>query len=116
MYVDSTGSAAMVLFDKDAPGHIGALVEDEFGNWWHFYWGTTRFWGRAGCVFGFRVKANSWCVRYNGPITLRGINNASQFSGKYEDYVYLQGDFSKCVEQMKIRRGNTICIQIIVLK
>jgi len=106
IYKDDCGHAAMLLLDKDTVGHIGALVQDEAGDWWHFYWGTDGWGPRALCSLGVPVTPTSWCVEYTGETTLEQINNAAQFGGEYEESIYLSGDFSDCVDKMKNPTGR----------
>ena len=98
---DFTGEDAVVLYDEDFVGHIGVLVQDENGKWWHFYWGGWGLLGQLASVFGFDVIAESWCVEYTGdPTSLEEINNSGQYES-YEEMHYLTGDFSETVETFK---------------
>ena len=40
LYTDDQGSDAILLLDEKFVGHIGALIQDADGTWWHFYWGA----------------------------------------------------------------------------
>ena len=99
MFVDTKGTDAIVLYDEDAVGHIGLLVQDSDGTWWHFYWGTEGGKGgsfnRVSCAIGISVDPYSWCVEYTGEnLSLTDINSANQYGGQYEEMYYLVGDFS----------------------
>ena len=101
IYCDSHGTDAILVFDEDSPGHVGALIQDENGTWYHFYWGTADDWTRIACAFGFDVPAVTWCVEYDGDLNLNSINEAKQFSGEYEDMLLLQGDFSSVFTEIE---------------
>ena len=105
IFVDPHGMDAAVLYDDDTVGHIGIIVQDEEGNWWHFYWGTKGgFWGtilRVLAFLGSDVKSYTWCVPYEGEVSLEKINESKQFGGDYEQWQYMTGDFSECVEMLK---------------
>ena len=56
--VDTDGTDAVVLSDNSSCTHIGALIQDGNGDWWHFYWGASHLlysWQITG------LRANSWC-------------------------------------------------------
>ena len=103
---DPTGYDAIILCDSGLLGHVGAMVQDEDGVWWHFYWGTAGgFEGssaRIGCILGFDVTPYTWCIEYGGNVTdLRDINAAKQYGYEYDDMYRMAGDFSICVDSMK---------------
>ena len=98
---DFNGQDAVILYDEDFVGHIGVLVQDENGKWWHFYWGGFGIFGQLASVFGLDVIAERWCVEYLGdPTSLEEINNSGQYDS-YEEMHYLKGDFSDTVEMFK---------------
>ena len=106
IHKDSYGTDAVVVLDEDFPGHIGVLVQDTEGNWWHFYWGAdaSKSWGinYIICAFAITVKPTSWCDEFLGDASsLEEINNSGQYSGTYERMVYLEGDFSECLDFFK---------------
>ena len=104
-YGDHRGTDAVVLYDEDNAGHIGIMVQDEDGTWWHFYWGP-----KSGKGFGFRVfisfffvnvESESWCVEFSGDASsLDSINAANQYAGDYEALHYFDGDFCDAVDSM----------------
>lgn len=100
IYKDDCGFAAILLLDKDTVGHIGAMVQDENGVWWHYYWGTSGLLPRIACVFGIYVEPTTWCVEYTGDISLSQINLSGQYSGDYEECILLTEDFSNCISKM----------------
>lgn len=110
-HADYNGLNAVVAYDEDAVGHIGLLVEDEEGNWWHCYWGTKGgkegIPGRVLCFFGITVPQYSWCVEFSGnPASLEGINAANQYSGNYEIVHYFVGDFSEIIDDLQNPSGD----------
>ena len=104
--IDPDGRDAIILYDSGFPGHIGALVQDEDGSWYHFYWGSSGFWTRLGCAISLDVTPTTWCKEYSGTIDLTSINSANQFSGDYEKMLYLEGDFASCISEMKAPDGK----------
>lgn len=101
-HIDLLGSDAVILYDRNLPGHIGLLIQDKNGNWYHFYWGTPDNWTRYISILGFvSVPVLSWCVPYDGDITLSSINSKNQYSGTYDEMLYLNGDFSKSLEEIQ---------------
>ena len=104
-YVDSQGTDAILLFDEDFTGHVGALVQDENGTWWHFYWGTEDNWLRYASVLGIDVPVLTWCEEYEGEADLESINASGQYKAGYTDMLYLQGDFSSSVSEMQQSDG-----------
>lgn len=103
--VDYSGTDAIVLLDADFVGHIGIMAQDKEGDWWHFYWGAASK-DYVRCVFNRDVTAETWCVKYTGSLTLKEINNAGQFSGDYEKMMYLEGDFTDSISEMKNPTGK----------
>ena len=66
-YGDSGGLDAYILYDKDAAagaGHIGLLIEDDEGQWWHFYWGCSVDLTIPFMPLGSFVTVDTWLVRY----------------------------------------------------
>ena len=104
IFTDHGGTDAVILYDSTFPGHIGALLEDSDGHWYHFYWGTSKGISRWLCAFG--VEPLTWCVPYDGAIDLTAINESQQFSGDYEETIYLSGDFSPVIETAKTPPGK----------
>ena len=100
MYVDHTGYDA-ILFMADGIHHVGALIQDENGNWWHFYWGAADFGRDWYLLFGFTVEINVWRVPYSGELDINSVNASGQYAGNYIDSIYLEGDFSVSAEQAK---------------
>ena len=96
-YIDLSGKDAIVLYDSDAVGHIGAVIQDSDGKWWHFYWGTANDWTRVACAVGLDVTPLTWCVPYTGELDLDQINADESYGGAYEKMLYLKGDFSDSV-------------------
>ena len=98
---DYGGIDAILLLDTDFPSHLGMLVEDENGVWWHFYWGAADFLSGSSSSIGFSAEVNTWCVPYDGELTVDAINDSGQWSsGTYEKKMYLGGDFSSCISEM----------------
>ena len=100
---DSEGTDAIIVIDNDAAvgaGHIGFLVQDEDGNWIHFYWGPKGKVGTIFCVF-VGVYPETWNHVYEGELTLDAINASGQYSGSYDDMIYLEGDFTESAEKTK---------------
>ena len=98
--IDPAGDDAIWLQDWDAvwkAGHTGLLIQDAKGKWWHFYWGNNRS-GKKG-----KSDEGNILLSYSGKITLNSINSfyAEHYGGKYEAYIYFNGDFSKSVTYAK---------------
>jgi RHS repeat-associated protein len=119
---DNNGNDAVILVDDEGVGHIGALVQDKNGNWWHFYWGAEKK-KHPLVAFLLPVKAKTYCTGYTGTIELSEINNSSNYSGesyegKYTDLYYIAGDFSESFELMKNPTSSTYhllennCVQV----
>ena len=100
---DFDGRDAYILVNENLMGflgHIGLLVEDEDGNWWHFYWGAgSGFEIAITSMTFFPVSAKTWCKSYTGELTVGAINNAGDYTN-YTDMLYLDGDFSSCIDLM----------------
>jgi len=103
---DPYGTDAIVLYDKDGSTHIGALVQDGDGVWYHFYWGAPN----GNVIFASSNGGQEDCrvYIYNGPSPdicnrdlMDEINDygANVYTG-YEDYVYLYGDYSPCIDAL----------------
>ncbi len=97
--VDSDGTDAVVLYDESACTHIGALIQDSNGDWWHFYWGTQKKDRTVGLLF-FGVPSYSWIKRYMGKIDLSSINALNQYGGTYDSMYYMIGDFSDSLREI----------------
>ena len=106
IYVDSEGKDAILLYDSDDIGHIGALIQDENGTWRHFYWGTKGLKARFLCAFGKNVTPHTWFVSYDGKISLNAINESKQYNGDYEAMEYFHGDFSESARLAKNVTGK----------
>ena len=106
LLADPSGNDAIILADLDGLGHIGALVESDDGTWFHTYWGapsegTKIFASSASGAMDVSV------VEYKGDTPdfyddnlLDNINNSSGPYTGYDDYVYLYGDYSSCIEPL----------------
>ena len=105
IYGDYRGYDAILLLDKANVGHMGIMVQDSEGNWWHFYWGTSSLGRRILCALTISVKPTTWCVQYTGEISLDSINKSEYYDG-YDEYERLYGDFSSCIEEMKSPIGK----------
>ncbi len=99
--VDYQGTDAILLQDKDAvysAGHTGLLLQDDEGQWWHFYWGNNRE-GKLG-----KSGSGEMLTKYVGNTNLSAINSfySSKYNGnEYEDMIYFEGDFSASVDYAK---------------
>ena len=103
---DHAGTDAIVLFDDDSMGHIGIMVQDKDGVWWHYYWGTEGgkegSFNRVRCIFDMDVEPYSWHVKFTGDVSsLDSINASNQYSGDYEVKHYFKGDFSTAIDGMQ---------------
>ena len=107
-YVDKNGADAILLLDDTFLGHLGALIQDAEGTWWHFYWGANGFWRTIESANPFAyVEAYSFCQKYDGEISIEGINKSKQYAYKYDRMVRIVGDFSKAVDFAKDWVENT---------
>ena len=92
--VDPAGTDAVLLLNSKGMGHVGALIQDNEGNWYHIFWGAEdTFLNRIGAGLGFGVKSDKRITRYYGEPTIEDINNSAYGKG-YTDMCYLTGDFS----------------------
>ena len=101
---DHKGMDAIIVIDYDNAlhcGHIGILVEDENGNWMHFYWGPHGNLGELVCASLLCMYPETWCVPFDGELSLDAINASGQYSGVYDNMIYLVGDFSESAEIAK---------------
>ena len=99
--LDDGGEDAVLLVDEEGLGHIGIMIEDSDGNWWHFYWGSKPGLSYIACVIGVDVEPKTWCLKYTGEVDLEKINSENQYSGDYTDMFYLKGDFSSSIDMAK---------------
>ena len=104
--IDLSGCDAIILCDYNLPTHLGALIQDDDGNWWHFYWGTENNLALRISTLWKEVEPYTWCVPYNGGLDLDSINASHQFSKAYEGSIYLRGDFSECLIEAKSVTGK----------
>lgn len=106
--VDDTGCDAILLYEepwKDAlGGHIGALIEDETGNWWYFYWGPDLSAPIMEQICGGR-EAETYCVEYSDSRDLESINNTYK-DRNFTNAIYLEGDYTVSLELAKTANGN----------
>lgn len=104
--VDDTGCDAILLYEepwKDAlGGHIGALIEDETGDWWYFYWGPDAPPYKQ--PFG-NVPSYTYCVEYSDSRDLESIHNTYK-NRNFTDAIYLEGDYTISLELAKTANGN----------
>ena len=92
IFCDKTGTDAVVLYDNSFPTHLGIMLQNDCGTWYHFYWGTSKKYYLASiCQW---VPVYPWCLEYEGDITLTSINAAKQYKGNYSAMKYISGDFS----------------------
>ena len=104
--VDDTGCDAILLYEEpweDAwGGHIGALIEDETGDWWYFYWGPD--------APGYKqplgnVPSYTYCVEYSDSRDLESINNTYK-DRNFTNAIYLEGDYTISLELAKTAGGD----------
>ena len=104
--VDDTGYDAILLYEEpweDARGgHIGALIEDETGDWWYFYWGPDAPWYKQ--PFG-NVPSYTYCVEYSDSPDLESINNTYK-DRNFTNAIYLEGDYTISLESAKTAGGD----------
>ena len=105
--VDDTGCDAILLYEepwKDAlGGHIGALIEDENGDWWYFYWGPKTSGLEQLNPMG--TERETYCVEYTDSYDLESINNTYK-DRKFTNSIYLQGDYTVSLESAKTVSGD----------
>lgn len=111
IYGDDTGHDAYILIDDQAAGtagHIGIIVQDEEGNWWHFYWGPKNLFFGICSISGKNVPLLTWCrrIELGEAITLDAINESGQYGGEYDDMLYLEGDFSGVISTAQALDGE----------
>lgn len=106
IHADYTGYDAILLINTEFPTHLGALIEDDEGNWWHFYWGpATPVQGVLNVIWVLPVGAKTSCVPYYGDRDLSSINASGVYDGVYSDYLLLEGDFSECIAEAQNASG-----------
>ena len=103
-YFDPDGKDAVVLCNTEGYGHMGALIQDAEGNWWHFFWGTTG--GLSSSQYLSGADPFTWCIQYDGEIELEEINAKGGYTYGYQEMLYLVGDFSASVEEAKHPGGR----------
>ena len=104
---DFDGYDAVVLYKESGVGHIGFLVQDENGDWWHFYWGADGALMVVLSVLACDVPEKSWCIEYSGdPSSLDEINKSGQYAGTYVNSHYLYGDFSAVLDLIENLSGD----------
>ena len=105
--VDDTGCDAILLYEepwKDAlGGHIGALIEDENGDWWYFYWGPKTSGLEQLNPMG--TERETYCVEYTGELNVKSVN-AAYADRKFTGVTYLEGNFSPSVDAAKTVTGK----------
>ena len=100
--IDENGEDAILLYDDEGFGHIGALIQDEEGNWWHFYWGAKHFNNNfIHYLFNPEDEPLKDLSKYSGEITLEAINAGIPYKGNYDRMIYCHGDFSASYEYAK---------------
>ena len=109
VHFDPSGYDAIVITDIGGVGHMGILVQDEDGQWYHFYWGSSN--GKSSrysikSLSRSGIAANTWCDKYDGELTLETINASGQYDSSYDYFIYLTGDFSSCLEEMNHPSGK----------
>ena len=94
--IDYFGNDAIWLQDRNAVmgfGHTGLLIQNAQGEWFHFYWGAN-----GSGLFG-KKKSNAIknAISNLKDISIQSINNSVRtiYSGKYENYIYFSGNFTK---------------------
>ena len=103
--LDGSGCDAILLYE--APnrsswgGHIGALVEDETGGWWYFYWGPNAFPLFQPNLIG--VPVETYCIEYDGGTDIDSINQYSRRT--FTENIYMNGDFTESLDEMKSADG-----------
>ena len=100
-FVDDNGKDAILLLDSKLQGHIGALIQDAEGTWWHFYWGPEGIIGYIACVGLLFVTPETWCEEYDKEISLDNINKYGRYGNGYDEMLWIHGDFSESVEMAK---------------
>ena len=92
---DYRGQDAIVLLDYTRQGHIGALVQDSSGTWYYYYWGTTiNLITLAPTLAGFDMPPLEILKEYSGDLSLSSINANCGYSGSFDRFMYIKGDFS----------------------
>ena len=103
IFFDSNGKDAIILHNGDyVVGHIGALIQDADGNWYHFYYGAKN---PIDCILSILFHVNipeyKSLIRYNDGLLLADINNSNIYSDGYDGLIYLDGDFSASLDIAK---------------
>jgi RHS repeat-associated protein len=102
IYIDPLGHDAIVINAKDSAigfGHTSALVEDNRGDWYYYYWGdeAVAFIKAPNKVLENLGKLNEW---------LDSIDPDGKYSPKYTGSVYIEGDFNESVKYFSIITGT----------
>ena len=103
---DPNGTNAIILFKEKRPeekadvAHLGIMVQDEDGQWYHYFWGSPNKNFFIKSIFS-PITAYTVVTEYNGATTLEAINNSGVYWYEYSDMVYLYGDFSGAVDDLK---------------
>lgn len=106
--MDSTGLDAIYITDEDAVGGLGhssVVMQDEVGNWWYCYWGNKE------AVYEYIPPE---FMNSLGDLNYY-LNNLSEeadahYSGEYDSFVYIQGDFSEGLNWLagEIKKAGTM--------
>ena len=107
IHADYTGYDAVVLTCDGISGHMGIMVQDEDGVWWHFYWGASDGGSSSYSVSSlWGCEVTTWCKEYVGVVSLDSINASEQYDDEYSRMLYLYGDFSSCINEMQNPSGE----------
>ena len=108
---DPNGTDAIVLLRNEREGeldvaHLGIMVQDEDGQWYHYFWGARRRWLVLSALKpNYYYPAIGTLVKYEGEITLEAINASGVYSG-YDKMIYLTGDFSGTLDELPIAENG----------
>ena len=98
--VDSDGKDAIWLQDTDnvwGLGHTGLLIQDDYGAWFHFYYGgdpkpaNKRL---QQLEFSYCKEDPLWYLNGN-------LKSFGYYDGTYEKTIYIEGDFKQSIQYIR---------------
>ena len=103
-YIDINGEDAILLINRDGVkgfGHMGLLLQDSDGKWYHFYWGA------VGTGFSNKEDVSNTLTEVKDFVLSEDFTaivaqlHPEHYSQTYDDMIYFEGDFSASIKYAK---------------